>query len=471
MPSTSITPNRRSPHWLRHPLVWLAVVCAALMGALITSSYIGGLLDPVGHLQDAPIGFVNADRAVTVGTTQLDAGTQIEQQVVATGGRQIDWQQLDSQAEAERRIRDDDLWGAIVVPEGFSAAVAGMATAPATAQPAQLVVLTNEGAGLFQPSFFSEVSDEAVAATSAGVGQQLVTLLDQAGTTLPADAAAVIGDPVVASETAVVELPAKAGRGIAPFYLTVMITLSGFLAASIVGVGLDLLRGSDRLELLGRPVELRPGGHDHQIRPLRLWLLKAFPTLVAAVLAGLAAVFAALVFFGMDVSSAPKASAVGALGSAAVAMISLWFLTLFGIAGELVGVLFTTIFGVPAALGIYPYEAVPGFFRFVAAWHPMRFLSDAMRSIAFFDGSGAGLGRGVTVVAAWLVGAIVVGWATAWLLDRRVGRSSSDGDTTVVEGAGSLLVDTSVTPATSASSGAPATSVAPDIPAPAPRST
>jgi YhgE/Pip-like protein len=474
MPSTSISPSsRRSPHWLRHPLVWIAVVCAALMGGLITSSYIGGLVDPVGHLQDAPIGFVNADRAVTVGTTQLDAGTQIEQQVVATGGRQIDWEELDSQAEAERRIRDDDLWGAIVVPEGFSAAVAGMATAPATAQPAQLVVLTNEGAGLFQPSFFAEVSDEAVAATSSSVRQQLVTLLDQAGTTLTADAAAVIGDPVVASETAVVELPAKAGRGIAPFYLTVMITLSGFLAASIVGVGVDLLRGSDRLELLGRPVELRPGGHDRgspgagapqagdEIRPLRLWLTKAFPTLVAAVLAGLAAVFAALVLFGMDVSSAPKAYAVGALGSAAVAMISLWFLTLFGIAGELVGVLFTTILGVPAALGIYPYQAVPGFFRFVAAWHPMRFLSDAMRSIAFFGGSGAGLGRGVVVVAAWLVGAIVVGLATAWLLDRRVGRSSSDEPGVVtsggagiegLEGSGSLWVDTS------------------DAPAPAPRS-
>ena len=467
MPSTSTSPSsRRSPNWLRHPLVWIAVVCAALMGGLITSSYIGGLVDPVGHLQDAPIGFVNADPGVTVGATQLDAGSQIQDQVTGTGDGRIDWQVLDSQAEAERRIRDDDLWGAVVVPNGFSAAVAGMASAPTTAKAAELVILTNEGAGLFQPSFFSEVSDEAVAATSSSVRQQLVGLLDQGGTTLPADAAAVIGNPVVADETAVVALPAKAGRGIAPFYLTVMITLSGFLAASIVGVGLDLLRGSDRLELLGRPVELRPGGHERgslgagapqagdDIRPLRLWVAKAFPTLVAAVLAGLAAVFAALVLFGMDVSSAPKAYAVGALGSAAVAMISLWFLTLFGIAGELVGVLFTTIFGVPAALGIYPYQAVPGVFRFIAAWHPMRFLSDAMRSIAFYGGSGAGLGRGVAVVAAWLVGAIVVGGATAWLLDRRAPAASTPEPSATVEGRGAVAVDTSD-----------------DVPAPAPRTT
>ena len=436
-----------SPRWLRRPLVWVAVVGAALMGGLITSSYIGGLVDPVGHLRDAPVGFVDADEGVTVGTTQLDAGIQIREEVLATGGPEIDWEELDSRAEAERRIRDDDLWGAVVVPEGFSAAVAGMAADPTTSEAAELVVLTNEGAGLFQPSFFREVSTEVVDATSSTVRDQLVALLDQGGTTLPADAAAVIGDPVVADETAVVELPAKAGRGIAPFYLTVMVTLSGFLAASIVGIGVDLLRGSDRLELLGRPVELRPGARDHEIRPLRLWALKALPTLVAAVLAGLVAVFVALVAFGMDVSSAPKAYALGALGSTAVAMVSLWFLTLFGIAGELVGVLFTTILGVPAALGIYPYQAVPGFFRFVASWHPMRFLSDALRSVAFYGGSGAGLGRGVTVVAVWLVAAIVVGVVTAWLLDRWVRRTGRAGPTDAgrgaVAGEGAVAVDTS----------------------------
>lgn len=420
--SLSTTTSNRRPHWLRHPLVWIAVAGAAAIGALITSSYIGGLVDPVGHLEAAPVGFVNADQAVTLGDTRVDAGTEIGQAVVATGGREIDWEQLGSRDEAERRIRDNDLWGAIVVPEGFSADVVGMVTDPANARQAELLILTNEGAGLFQPSLFREVSTQAVDQTDHTIQQRLVALFDQAGTQLTPDEATVVGDPVVGTETAVVQLPEKAGRGIAPFYLTVMITLAGFLAASIVGIGIDLMRGSDRLELLGRTVELRPGGHDHEIRPLRLWAVKALPTLVAAVLAGLAAVATALVVFGMDVSSAWKAYALGALGAAAVAMISLWFLTLFGIAGELVGVLFTTIVGVPAALGIYPSEAVPGFFRFVASWHPMRYMSDGMRSIAFFGASGAGLGRGVVVVAAWLVGAIVVGAATAWLIDRRVTR-------------------------------------------------
>jgi hypothetical protein len=62
-----------------------------------------------------------------------------------------------------------------------------------------------------------------------------------------------------------------------------------------------------------------------------------------------------------------------------------------------------------------------------------------MRSIAFFDASGAGLGRGVAVVAAWLVGAIVVGAATAWLIDRRVTRRRRSAS--VEAAAGSPVLD------------------------------
>lgn len=408
-----------APKWLRHPLVWAAVVAAALMGGVMTSSYIGGLVDPVGHLESAPIGFVNADPGVSIGATQLDAGAQVQDQVTATGDGKIEWKVLKSQDEAEKQLRDNDLWGAIVVPEGFSASIATMATAPAGAKPAELEILTNEGSGLFQPSFFAEISAAATLETSSTIQQQLVGLLGQSGATLtPADAA-VIGQPVVAKRTPVIALPEKSGRGIAPFYLTVMITLTGFLAASIVGIGIDLMRGAERLELFGRTLDLRPGGTDTEIRPLRLWVLKAIPTALAAAVGGVLAVATALVVFGMDVSSGWKAYAVGALGSVTVAMISLVFLTLFGLVGELLGVLFTTIFGVPAALGIYPYQAVPGFFRFVSSWHPMRYLSDAMRSIAFFDASGAGLARGITIVTIWLVAATLLGLLSATLLDHR----------------------------------------------------
>jgi F0F1-type ATP synthase assembly protein I len=61
----------------------------------------------------------------------------------------------------------------------------------------------------------------------------------------------------------------------------------------------------------------------------------------------------------------------------------------------------------------------------------MRYLSDSTRSIAFYDASGAGLARGVTIVAVWLVGAVLVGAGCAWLLDRRSAPQASTGSARV----------------------------------------
>lgn len=58
----------------------------------------------------------------------------------------IRWKVLDSQKEAERRLRDNTVWGAIVVPEGFSAAIATMGTSPATAKQAELRIPRRPGA-------------------------------------------------------------------------------------------------------------------------------------------------------------------------------------------------------------------------------------------------------------------------------------------------------------------------------------
>ena len=76
--------------------------------------------------------------------------------------------------------------------------------------------------------------------------------------------------------------------------------------------------------------------------------------------------------------------------------------------------------GVPAALGVYPVEALPPFFRFLSSWHPMHYLTDGMRSLAFYDGrAAAGLGTAVRVLALWWVLALLVGMATAWAIGRR----------------------------------------------------
>jgi YhgE/Pip-like protein len=386
----------------------------------MTFSYIGGFLDPLGHLSNAPIGFVNEDAGSNVAGVPLAAGQQIQQELTAnTGDGAIKWRVLSSQAEAERQIRDNEIWGAVVVPSTFSAdvgAIGAAAVAGQAAPQAKLTVLANEGGGLFQSSFFTELSTKAVASASESANKQLVGLLDQAQATISPVAAVALGSPVVIDRQDTVALPDKSGRGMAPFYLAVMISLTGFLAASIAGIAVDLERGAERLELFGQEIDLNVGDGGAWSQ----WVAKAICTTVGAALGGLLAVFTAVGVLGMDVSSAPKAYGMGVLGAVTVGLVSLVFLVLFGIAGELVGVLFTTIFGVPSALGVYPSQAVPGIFSWIGSWHPLRYMTDGMRSIAFFDASGAGLGRAVTVLLLWLIGAAVLGGAAARLQDRPV---------------------------------------------------
>ncbi len=405
--------------WLRRPFTWAAVVVAGLIGSVMTFSYIGGFLDPVGHLSDAPIGFVNADAGASMAGAELAAGQQIQQVLTKqTDDGAIEWKVLSSRDEAVRQIRDNELWGALVVPSTFSADIGAIGTGAATGQagpPAKLTVLANEGAGLFQSSFFDELSAKAATTASDEASKQLVGLLDQAHVTVSPDTAKSLGQPVIVDRDAIVELPDKAGRGMAPFYLTVMIGLTGFLAASIASITIDVQRGAERVELFGRDLHLDFGEGSSWPQ----FVAKAICTVIGGAAGGFLAVFTAVVVLGMDVSSTPEALGLGVLGGVTIGMVSLVFLVLFGIVGELLGVLFTTIFGVPSALGVYPSQAVPGIFSWIGSWHPLRYLTDSMRSVAFFDGSGAGLGRGVTVLLLWLIGGVAAGAVAAKLQDRR----------------------------------------------------
>lgn len=81
------------------------------------------------------------------------------------------------------------------------------------------------------------------------------------------------------------------------------------------------------------------------------------------------------------------------LGFATAAMVTLAFLVPFGIAGSLLAVLFVAIFGVPSSAGPYAVDMLPGFFRFLAEWLPLRYVTDGARALVFFDGDlQAGLG-------------------------------------------------------------------------------
>ena len=195
-----------------------------------------------------------------------------------------------------------------------------------------------------------------------------------------------------------------------------MATLTGFLAASVTSLMVDVLRGTEHLELLGKQMHFEA----IEERPVSTWIAKITLATCGAALGGFCVAFVGVVVLRMPTVGFWQTAGLAALGAIAIALVTVIFLTLFGIGGELLGVLFTTIFGVPAALGVYPVEALPPFFRFLSGWHPMHYLTDGMRAQIFFEGrAAAGLRHAVVVLLLWIIGALIVGYLSARLIERR----------------------------------------------------
>lgn len=404
---------------LRKPLGWGGVLLAGLLGTIMTFSYLGGFLDPVRHLAGLKVGIVDADDPVDVAGNHIDGGGQVVRGLLDSGHREVEWVRYPTRAAAMEAIRNDEIIGAVVVRPGFSQALGDIGVAGGKSDPARIDMLSNDGSGLFQSQVFGRVTNELEREVNASANAQLVAVLADVGVKIDPAGAARVGRPVELRTVDVVSVEGRTARGLAPFYTAVMATLTGFLAASITSLMVDVLRGTEHLELLGREMHF----DALEERPVSTWIAKAILASCGAALGGFCVAFVGVVVLQMPTVGFWQTAGLAALGAITFALVTLIFLTLFGIGGELLGVLFTTIFGVPAALGVYPIEALPPFFRVLSGWHPMHYLTDGMRAQIFYEGrAAAGMQRAVTTLLIWIVAAALVGYLSARLIERRGGQ-------------------------------------------------
>ncbi len=415
MDNNDSVPSARSL-W-RHPLAWSLVLLAGLLTATMTFSYLYGFLEPTRRLQDFPVGLVNLDRGATFGTEHVDAGAQLVAQATAplrTSRQPIKWHVLSSRGELVRALRDSNVDGGFVVPADFSERIVTLGLRLGSAPTARLEVLKSSGVGTFGVAVFDRVTQQLVTTASSEIRTQLVARLQQGGAQIAPDSVAALGDPVRAQSTDAVPIGSRSGQGLAPFFFAFIMTLAGFVSATSISIGIDVLAGHEEFDVLGRIIRFPQRGVTESAR----WRAKLAGVLAMAPIAGLVQTLVAVDLLGMDTSSWTKTFLFAWLGIASIATLALVFLCAFGITGELVAIIFITVFGIPAALGIFPQYAVPPFFRFVSSWHPMRFETDGARAILFFNARGAaGLTDAVWVLLAYLAGAIIVGGLTAGVVD------------------------------------------------------
>lgn len=400
-------------------LGWLVVAVGALLAAVTSVGYLGGFLAPDRDARGLPIAVVNLDRGTRLGVTPMRFGDQVVAQLRAPNGSLGDtvaWRATPSRDDALSRLRGDRAYAALVIPADFSAQVAAIAASRSTA-PATIEVLTNPASGSYSGAYTQAVATAAVEEVSQETARQLVATLAGVGVKLSPASAAAVGRPVQPRVTVAHPIGERAGRGLAPFYFAIVVVVATLFATSTLNIAVDVAAGRQPLAVLGRRLQFGNGASGvGPVGFLRAKLAWASPVAAAVALTTTAVTVGPL---GMTVERPWLLAGFAVLGAAATAALTLALYAAFDLAGSVLAALFLVIYGVPSSAGVYPVQALPGFFRFLHAWLPLRYLTDGVRSLAFGAGPPGAVGRASAVLAGYAAAGLVAAMAAARLAARR----------------------------------------------------
>lgn len=407
-------PLVRAGTLLRRPRLWvMPTILTGLLALLLSLLYMGGVVNPQGDLRNLPIGLVNADRGAPLPGQQQNVGTQISRAI--TGDRRTvaaEWQTL-TLAEAQDRLDSGKIFGALVIPADFTASVAALTTADATARPT-MTVLTNPGKGSLGSSLASQISTTAAHQASRTIGERLTAASTGAATT--STTRLLLVDPVDVVTRVGHPLGSHSGLGLSAFYYTLLLVLAGFLGANVINNAVDTSLGYADNEIGPWHARLP----TVPISRTQTLLLKMAMTAGITVLSVSLVMLACVVILGMDATHLPLLWIYSYCASLAVGLGVQAINAAFGGVGQLVSMFVFIVLGLPSSGATVPLEAVPAFYRFLSYFEPMRQLSDGVRAILYFDARGdAGLGRAWTMIALGTVLALLFGFAMTSYYDRK----------------------------------------------------
>ncbi|WP_405959752.1 SNG1 family protein [Streptomyces sp. NBC_00024] len=410
---------------LRAKPLWIANgVITGVLALLFAVFYVGANIDPVDHMKNLPVGLVNADEGAAVGGKQVNLGAQITESIkksTASGDR-IDWKVMDEK-EMKDELGKGKLFGALVVPADFTTsatALTGTAltgTVP-TGTPARptLTVLTNQSAGSLGSGLARTATTQAAENASLQVGRELAAQIGPGQAKLPAAARVLLTDPAAVRVEDGHPLDSHSGLGLTAFYYALTLVVVGMLSANVISGQVDHALGYTHNDM--GPLRL----HRPLIRATRVQTLTISSTLMAALSLpmGTLVMAGAVGIMGMDAAHLPLLWLYSVCAIAVTGIGALTLLAVFGTPGMLVVTLVFIGMAVPTSGATTPIEALPGFYRFLAEFEPLRQITGGIRSILYYDAQGdAGLTRGWVMMAAGLVAAALFGFGVLGWYDRK----------------------------------------------------
>ncbi|MET7730417.1 DUF3533 domain-containing protein [Streptomyces sp. NPDC005402] len=405
---------------LRARALWIASgVITGVLALLFAVLYVGANIDPVGHMKNLPVGLVNADKGAAVGGKQVNLGAQITESISKStaGGDKIDWKVMDER-EVKEELGEGKLYGALVVPADFTSSVAALTGTTAAQTPVRpaLTVLTNQSAGSLGSSLARVATTQAAENASLHIGKELTAQIGPAQEKLPAAARVLLADPAAVTVKDGHPLDSHSGLGLTAFYYALALVVVGMLSANVISGQVDHTLGYTHNDL--GPLRL----HRPLIRATRVQTLAISSTLMAALslLMGTLVMVGAVGVMGMDASHLVLLWLYSVCAVAVSGIGALTLLAVFGTPGMLVATLVFIGMAVPTANATTPIQALPGFYRFLAVFEPLRQIAGGIRAILYYDAQGdAGLTRGWVMMAVGLVAAALFGFGVLGWYDRK----------------------------------------------------
>ncbi|MEU9401051.1 DUF3533 domain-containing protein [Streptomyces sp. SID4985] len=410
-PSVHRLPARRL---LRKGKLWIVpAVMTGLVSLLLSLLYMGGILTPTGSLHRLPLAVVDEDTGKPLPGQKTNIGAQASHAVLSsTQGGAVRWLGL-TRAQAQERLDTGRIYGVLVIPADFTDTVAALPTSRAAKRPT-LTALTNPGVGSLASSLASQITQRAAHEISLSVGKQLSASPAVRGES--ASTRVLIADPVEVRTEVGHPIGAHSGLGLSAFYYALLLVLSGFIGGNIIHNTVDSALGYADSEI----------GPWHSRKPTvpisrtQMLVLKMVMTAGLSLLTTSLIMLATIGALGMD---APHPGLLWIFSYCATLTVGLGVQAInaaFGSLGQLVSMFVFIAFALPSSGAAVPLEAVPGFYRFLGAFEPMRQLASGVRAILYFDArADAGLDRGWQMIAVGFVVALVFGFTATRYYDRQ----------------------------------------------------
>ncbi|WP_280859656.1 DUF3533 domain-containing protein [Streptomyces sp. SAI-144] len=233
---------------------------------------------------------------------------------------------------------------------------------------------------------------------------------------MPAAARVLLADPAAVTVKDGHPLDSHSGLGLTAFYYALVLVVCGMLSANVISGQVDHTLGYTHNDM--GPLRL----HRPLIRATRVQTLAIAGTLMAglSLLMGTLVMAGAVGLMGMDASHLPLLWLYSVCAIAVSGIGALTLLAVFGTPGMLVVTLVFIGMAVPTANATTPLQALPGFYRFLAEFEPLRQITGGIRAILYYDAQAdAGLTRGWVMMAVGLALAALFGFGVLGWYDRK----------------------------------------------------